>query len=172
MYLETNRMIVRNFTVNDVNDLHEIFGDDKTMEQCEPAYSFENTEKFLNDFCIGRKSAFAAVLKETDKVVGYILFNPIEDGIYEIGWIFNRKYWEHGFAYESCSELVKYAFNKMNVHKIFAEAIDPIKSVNLMKKLGMKQEGVQKSHTRDNLGNWADLYLYGILKTDYIQHVL
>lgn len=166
MYIETDRMIIRDFNHNDVNDLYEIFGDDKTMEQCEPSYSLEQTRNFLNDFCIQRQAAFAAVLKEVGKVMGYILFKPIEDNVYEIGWIFNRNYWGRGYAFEACSELIRYAFDEMNVHKIFAEAIDPIKSVNLMKKLGMKLEGVQKSHTRDNLGNWADLYLYGILKTD------
>ena len=39
-----------------------------------------------------------------------------------------------------------------------------MKSVGLMKKLGMCLEGVQQ--TRDNLGNWADLYLYGILESE------
>lgn len=169
MYIKTERMIIRDFDHNDVNDLYEIFGDDKTMEQCEPSYNLEQTRNFLNDFCIKRQAAFAAVLKEVGKVMGYILFNSIEDNVYEIGWIFNRNYWGMGYAFESCSELIRYAFDEMNVHKIFAEAIDPIKSVNLMKKLGMKLEGVQRSHTKDNLGNWADLYLYGILKTDYNQ---
>ena len=45
-------------------------------------------------------------------------------------------------------------------------AIDGVKSVGLMKKLGMRLEGVQKQQTRDNLGNWADLYLYGILESE------
>ena len=30
----------------------------------------------------------------------------------------------------------------------------------------MRLEGVQKQQTRDNLGNWADLYLYGILESE------
>ena len=54
----------------------------------------------------------------------------------------------------------------MNVHKIFAEAIDGMKSVGLMKKLGMKLEGIQRSQTKDHFGNWADLYFYGILAED------
>ena len=41
-----------------------------------------------------------------------------------------------------------------------------MKSVGLMKKLGMRLECVQKQQTRDNLGNWADLYLYGILESE------
>ena len=34
----------------------------------------------------------------------------------------------------------------------FAEAIDGIRYVNLMKKLGMKLEGIQRSQVKDNFG--------------------
>ena len=99
-------------------------------------------------------------------MIGYILFKPLEESVYEIGWIFNKKYWRQGYAYEACSELMAYGFHEMNIHKVVAEAIDSQKSVRLMEKLGMKREGVQKSQTKDNFGNWADLYLYGILQSD------
>lgn len=36
-----------------------------------------------------------------------------------------------------------------------------------MKKLGMRPEGIQRSQTRDNHGNWADLYSYGLLEEYY-----
>lgn len=163
MYIETERMIARDFNQNDINDLHEILGDDETMAQCEPAYSLEKTCKFLNEFCIEKKGALAAVQKESGKVIGYILFNSVEEGLYEIGWIFNKNYWRKGYAYEICSRLIGFAFDEMNAHKIFAEAVDTEKSVKLMEKLGMKLEGIQCSHTRDNFGNWVDLYLYGML---------
>ena len=54
MYIETPRMIIRDFTPEDAADLHEIFGDDETMENCELAYDFDKTEKFLISFCIER----------------------------------------------------------------------------------------------------------------------
>lgn len=170
MYLETPRLLVRDFVRSDAVDLHEIFGDAETMANCEPAYDFAKTQKFLEDFCIARKGAVAAVHKDTGKVIGYILFkslgeNPAED-VYEIGWIFNKAYWRQGCAYESCSRVIEYAFDELHAHKIMAEAIDGVKSVSLMKKLGMRQEGVQRSHTGDNRGGWADLYLYGLLRED------
>lgn len=166
MYIETQRLIIREFLITDAKDLHEIFSDDETMKNCEPAYDFAKTEEFLQDFCIGRKGAVAAVLKESNKLIGYILFNASEEDVYEMGWIFNREYWGHGFAYEACSKTIEYAFEKLNAHKIFAEATDAIKSVGLMKKLGMVQEGIQRSHTKDNDGAWQDLYFYGLLKED------
>lgn len=166
MFIETERLIIRDFKSDDANDLHEILGDEETMKNCEPAYSLEKTQKFLEEFCIAKKSAFAAALKDSNKVIGYILFNSWGNDIYEMGWIFNKNYWRNGYAYEACSELMAYGFREMNIHKIVAEAIDAEKSVRLMEKLGMKREGVQRSQTKDGFGNWADLYLYGKLRSD------
>ena len=166
MYIETPRMIVRNFQMDDVKDLQEILGDDETMKYCEPAYCLEKTTNFFQKFCIEKKAAIAAVHKESSKVIGYILFKESEKKVYEMGWFFNRNYWRQGYAYEACKAVIDYAFDALNAHKIFAETIDGEKSVNLMKKLGMKLEGIQRSQVKDNSGNWADLYLYGILETD------
>ena len=90
-------------------------------------------------------------------MIGYILFKAFEEGVYEIGWIFNKNYWRQGYAFESCKAVVEYAFNQLEAHKIFAEAIDSVKSVGLMKKLGMRLEGIQRSQTKDNDGNWAEI---------------
>ncbi len=170
MYIETARLFIRDFTPDDLSDLYEIFGDAETMANCEPAYTLEKTRQFLTDFCIGRKGAVAAVHRESGKMIGYILFKSLGEGgkedVYEIGWIFNRACWRQGYAYEACSRVLDYAFDELHAHKVMGEAIDGLKSVSLMKKLGMKQEGVQRSHTRDNAGNWADLYLYGVLAED------
>ena len=165
--LETQRMMIRCFTPEDAADLHEILGDDDTMEYCEPAYDFEKTKEFLHSFCIGRKDAVAAVHKESGKMVGYILFNELEKGVYEMGWFFNRRFWGQGLAFESCKAVIDHAFSERKAHKVFAETIDDMKSIGLMLKLGMQLEGVQRRHTRDNHGNWADLYFYGLLEEDW-----
>lgn len=167
MNIETPRMIIRDFTPEDAADLHEIFGDEETMKNCEPAYDFEKTKGFLTSFCIGRKGAVAAVHKESNKVIGYILFNEADEGVYEMGWIYNRSFWRQGYAYESCKAVIDYAFTEKKAHKVFAEAIDTMKSVSLMQKLGMQLEGIQRSQTKDNHGNWADLYFYGLLEDDW-----
>ena len=167
MHIETKRMVIRIFTPEDTSDLHDIFGDDKTMEYCGSAYDYEKTEKFLASFCMDRNGAVAAVHKKSGKMIGYILFNEFDEGVYEMGWIFNRSYWRQGYAYESCKAVIDYAFTSLNAHKIFAEAIDAVKSVNLMKKLGMQLEGIQRSQTKDIHSNWADMYFYGLLEQDW-----
>lgn len=170
MHIETQRILIRNYILDDIRDLHDILGDDEVMKNCEPAYSFEKTYNFLSEFCIGKESAVAAVHKDSGKMIGYILFKEIYESIYEIGWFFNKNFWNQGYAYESCRAVIDYAFNELDAHKIFAETIDSVKSAGLMKKLGMQLEGIQRSHTKNNHGNWADLYFYGLLKDDWNLH--
>lgn len=167
MYIETKRLIIRDFTAEDASDLHEILGDEETMENMEPAYTFEKTRNFLETFCIGRKGAIGAVCKNNGKLIGYILFHEADEDVYEIGWIFNKAYWHQGYAYEACAKVIDYAFSQRKAHKVFAETIDGVKSVGLMKKLGMQPEGIQRSHTKDNQGSWRDFYLYGLLREDW-----
>lgn len=166
MYLETERMTVRDFAMDDLEDLQAILGDEETMAYSEPTYTRERTAEFLRQFCVEKKGAVAAVLKATGRVIGYILFHELDEGVYEMGWFFNRTCWGKGYALEACKAVVDHAFNQQNAHKIFAETIDGGKSVGLMKKLGMKPEGIQRSQVKDRSGTWADLYLYGLLAED------
>ena len=78
-----------------------------------------------------------------------------------------HSFWGKGLAFESCKAVIDYAFAERKAHKVFAETIDAGKSVGLMQKLGMQLEGIQRSQTRDNHGNWADLYFYGLLEEDW-----
>ncbi|MBQ6798300.1 MAG: GNAT family N-acetyltransferase [Oscillospiraceae bacterium] len=167
MDLKTTRMLLRDFIPEDADDLQEILGDAEVMEFSEAPYDLEKTKAFLASFCIEKHGAVAAVHKESGKVIGYILFNEIEPDVYEMGWFFNRRFWRQGYAYESCKAVIDYAFGELKAHKVFAEAIDAVKSVSLMKKLGMQLEGIQRSQTKDNHGNWADLYFYGLLEDDW-----
>lgn len=167
MKIETDRLLLRSFDMSDAVDLFTILGDAETMAYVEPPYDLKKTEAFLRDFCMGRQGALAAVLRETDHVIGYLLFKELEPGVREIGWIIRRDVWRHGYAYEACSALVRYAFEELGMHKLVAESIDSVKSAGLMRKLGMQCEGVQRLHTTDNEGRWQDLHLYGLLETDY-----
>jgi len=166
MNIETPRLMIRAFLPADAAALHEIFGDAEAMEYCEPPYSMEQTEEFLNDFCIERSGGLAVTLRDGGRLIGYLLFNETEDGVYELGFFFNRAFWRQGFAYEASRAVLNYAFDGLHAHKVFAETCDAQRAAPLLDKLGMRLEGVQRSHTTDNHGNWLDMFLYGMLPED------
>ncbi len=165
--IETSRLIIRDFILTDVMDLQAILGDEETMKNCEPAYDLEKTKAFLETFCIARSGAVAVVEKQAQKVIGYLLFNQSEPGIYEMGWFFNRGYWRKGYAYEACKAVIAFAFRELHTQKVFAETIDAVKSVGLMQKLGMTLEDIQRGQARDTDGHAADLFFYSLLRKDW-----
>lgn len=164
MKLETERLLIREFVPGDAQDLYEILGDKETMAYSEPPYTLERTRAFLADFCIEKRGALAAEEKGSGKVIGYLLFKALEEGVYELGWFFNRSCWRQGYAYEACSAIKRYAFMKLRARKLVAETIDTERSVPLMEKLGMVREGVER--VKALWGDWAELYLYAIIRED------
>ena len=163
MTLETERLMIRPFASEDLQDLQEILGDAETMQFCEPPYDLAKTKAFLHDFCIARQGALAAMRKDTGKVIGYILFKDFGEGVFEAGWFINRSVWRMGYAYEAVSAVFARAFAN-GAKRIFAETIDTVKSVALMEKLGMKLSEVQKGEATDLNGAACDMYVYEICR--------
>lgn len=164
MLLETPRLVIRRFIPGDLNDLFEILGDAETMQFSEPPYDLAKTEEFLRDFCIARQSTFAAAEKSSGKVIGYILFNQLDEGI-EAGWFFNRMFWRQGYAFEAMNAVFAHAFAD-GAERIFAETVDTEKSAGLMKKLGMRLCEVQKGAAKSVDGKVCDMYVYEIRRED------
>lgn len=171
MYIETPRLVLRDFTMEDFAGLWEIFRDPETMEHM-ASYTEEETREFLRTFCVERDppGACAAVLREGGGLIGYLLCNQVDGpGIYELGWIFRRDVWRRGYAHEAASALVDHLFRARNAHKVVAETEDPVKSLSLMKKLGLRQEGVFREHCLNRNGRWLDLYWCGLLREEYLK---
>lgn len=80
MKLETKRLLIRDFTMEDADDLWEIFRDPVTMEHICP-YTEQETRDFLRAFCVERTppGAFAAVKKDSGRLIGYLLCNQIDE---------------------------------------------------------------------------------------------
>lgn len=164
MLIHTPRLVIRDYSPADLDDLHEIFSDPQVMHFCELPYSYARSQQMLSYF-LENTIGYAAVLAGSGKVIGHLLFHQLpseEPGVYEMGWFFHRRFWGQGFAFEACQSLLNYGFRELQLHKICAETIDPVRSVSLMEKLGMQREGVFRSHVRDPRGQWSDVYWYGI----------
>ncbi len=55
MYIETQRMIIREYTMGDSEDLYEIFGNAEVMKHCEPAYSPKKQLISYQCFVLGKE---------------------------------------------------------------------------------------------------------------------
>ena len=168
---ETERLILRRYTKEDLQDLYEYLSD-KEVVKYEPykPLTFDETKENL-EWRIGTDEMIAVELKDSHKMIGNVYMGKREFEALEIGYVFSRDYWGHGYATESCRALIQQAFSN-GIHRVYAEC-DPCNksSWKLLETLGFQREAHFRKNVyfwKDENGNaiWKDTYVYGILNVD------
>lgn len=147
--LETNRLILRKYTAEDIPALHKILSDPVTMSFWPAPFSeaqslvwFERVLKSYDDHGFGRMTI---TLKETGELIGDsgIVFDNIIDGKTEndLGYIVHHPNWKKGYASEAANAVKQFAFDSLKLERICANmAFDNIASVKTAEKIGMTKE--------------------------------
>lgn len=173
--IETEKLVIRRFIAGDWLDLHEYLSDPDvvlyepycvfTVEECQSeAIRRSNDVNFL-----------AVCLKEGGKLIGNLYLAKQDFDTYELGFVFNKKYQGQGYANESASAVIEYAFNTLNARRIIAMCNpENEKSWRLIERLGLRREGHLKRNIffkNDANGQplWVDTYLYGLLYNEWKQ---
>lgn len=161
---ETERLILRRYKKDDLQDLFEYLSDMKVVEY-EPykPMTIDETKENL-EWRIGTEEMIAVELKSSHKMIGNVYMGKRDFGALEIGYVFNRNYWGNGYAVESCKALIEHAFSK-GTHRIYAECDPDNKgSWKLLETLGFQRE----AHLRQNVYFWKDENDEPIWKDTYI----
>ncbi|MEO4052173.1 GNAT family protein [Solibacillus sp. CAU 1738] len=170
MFINTTRLIIRNFEANDWQAVYEYTSNSVVMKYIpENVFNISDAKKFVEENRGEKAEKFAVVLKESNELIGHIaFFKYFGEHTYEIGWVFNPKFHSRGFATESAQAMIDYGFIKMDLHRIVATCQpENISSWRVMEKLGMRREGFFKKCIPCDDG-WWDEYYYGILKEEYV----
>ena len=159
---KTERLRLRNFTVDDLEDMLEITQQYEKTEMAQYDQQFPQTIEGMKEVMgfLSTGDSFAAVdLKSNPKVIGLIQFQRKEKFMDEIvhgfGYIFNSDYHGKGYATEACKEILTYLFEELKIDKCTAGTAAPnVQSRKLLEKLGFKQVDQKKTHFRqDTDGN-------------------
>ena len=139
--------------------------------------SEEDTIEFLDD-CISNidknprtQYDFAITLKENGKVIGGCGIY-LNDGLYEgmLGWILLKDYWKQGYMTEAGKELVRFAFEDLKLHRVYATCdAENYGSYRVMENLGMRREGhiIKNRKFTGFKDEWHDELFYGILYEEW-----
>lgn len=169
MILETNRLILRRYREDDLQDLYEYLSDKEVVkyEPYRPMDLREVQEELT--LRIEDEEMIAVELKENHKLIGNVYLGKREFETLELGYVFNKNYWGKGYARESCNALIEKAFAE-GIHRIYAEC-DPENpnSWRLLESLGFAKEAYFKQNVyfwKDQQGNpiWKDTFVYALLK--------
>ncbi|MDE7176718.1 MAG: GNAT family N-acetyltransferase [Lachnospiraceae bacterium] len=168
---ETGRLVLRRYKKEDLQDLFEYLSDKEVVEY-EPYRPLTLNETKENlEWRIGTEEMIAVELKDTHKMIGNVYMGKREFEALEIGYVFNRNYWGHGYAAESCEALIQQAFSN-GVHRVYAEC-DPLntRSWKLLEALGFQREAYLRKNIyfwkdENEKAIWKDTYIYAKLNVD------
>ncbi len=146
---ETERLIVREMTQEDLPALAAMLQDPVCMSAYERAFSDAETQTWMNrqldryrEFGFG---LWAVILKSTDEMIGQCGLSWQEfDGrqVFEIGYLLQRHHWHKGYAIEAARGCKQYAFEKLEADEVFSMVRDTnIASMNVAIRNGMTIQG-------------------------------
>ena len=125
MVLETERLFLRSWLLDDLDDLYEYAQNVSVgvMQGWKPHESKEESLVVLKSF-IADDERWAIQLKENCKVIGSIKLSPDENrgGYYAkyVSYVLSEKYWGKGYMTETLSRIIKYGFEEMNIDLLSA----------------------------------------------------
>ena len=127
MILETDRLIIREYTPGDFDALYEILSDAETMKYYPKPYDENGVHHWINR-CIDsyRQYGFglgALELKETGAFIGDcgISMQNIDGEILpEIGYHVHKKYWRQGYAKEACAAVKDWFFGNTKHDSVYS----------------------------------------------------
>jgi RimJ/RimL family protein N-acetyltransferase len=145
---ETERLIIRKFTFDDLPKLIELRSDEEVIRylggrRLQNAEAIEKRRRFYID-CYEKYGygMSAMIWKATGEMIGWCGLQPLEEtGETEVGYGMIKEFWGKGIGFECARAWLEYAFTKTNAARIVAVA-DPENrgSWRIMEKCGMKYE--------------------------------
>ena len=169
--LETTRLKLRPYTEADIGELLPLIGTREvaatTLRIAHP-YTEQDARDFLALAQEPGKVWLAITLREDGRQIGGIGLRV--DGQHqhaELGYWLGVPYWDQGYATEAGREMLRYGFQTLGLHRIFASHFkhNPA-SGRILAKLGMRYEGCQREHLR-KWDQFVDSELYGMLRQEW-----
>jgi len=180
--IETDRLVLRRFTVNDAENMFNNWANDSEVTKYlswKPHGKIDTTKDILNSWVQDYESTnvynWAIVYKNDGMVIGSIsvVESSEEHQRCEIGYCIGKKYWSMGISTEALKAVIWHALFDVGFNRVQAthNKENPA-SGKVMLKTGMIYEGRLRDYRIDNKGQFVDCDMYAILKNDIEQILL
>lgn len=169
--LRTRRLVLRPFTIEDVDDVFEYASDTEWSRFIPVAspYTVRDAEEFVT----------RQILKNWDEKPRFAIeFNGVVVGsvkltvekllsIASLRYSIARPCWNRGLTTEAVTAVVDWGFNEFGLQKVYSRMdVENVGSWRVMEKIGMTREGTLRSHGV-NRGIRYDYHYYGILRSEW-----
>lgn len=150
MRLQSERLLIRDWTLEDVPAAFEVYGDPEVMRYVGSGVADESLEKTRMGIrrTIARDKDkplgfWAVELLESREVIGGALLKHLPDrSDVEVGYHLGRKWWGQGYATEIATALLRYGFEQLGLEKIVGVTYpENVASQNVLQKAGLVHVG-------------------------------
>lgn len=174
--LETERLVLRRFTLEDAQEMFENWANDPEVTRYltwKPHGTVEVTKEILTEWTNNYQQMnyyqWAIVVKETNDLIGSlgIVHSSEKTQTATFGWCIGQNWWGKGYMPEAGKAMLEFLFHEVGYNRIEAQYdIDNPKSGRAMEKLGMVQEGILRQHGFSNRGLIDEVWC-SILREEY-----
>lgn len=169
--IETDRLYLRELTLDDKIELSMILSDEETMKYYDHPFSEEEVENWIKwnieNYKQYNHGLWAVILKENDVFIGDcgITIQEIEnEKIPELGYHIKKEYWNKGFATEAAIACRNYSFNILNIKILYTyTTTNNLPSRKVAEKNGMKYV---KTFKKEIYGKEVEEVLYSTVFVD------
>ena len=150
IFLETERLVLRQFTNDDIDELVELDSDPEVMRFINggrPTPRDEIVNDVLPAFLryyerYAGYGFWAAVERSTGRFIGWFHFRPTEGALpdeVELGYRLRRSAWHQGYATEGSRALIDKGFAELGVQRVVASTmVVNVASRRVMEKAGLR----------------------------------
>ena len=148
--IQTERLILRTWKKKDAYDYFQINQDQKVIEFLRGTLTMEQVNDFISAVNNHQDrhgyTLWAACLKETDELMGFIGLNYTDwetsfTPAVEVGWRLGSQYWGKGYATEGAKASLEYGFKKCGLKEIVSFTVPTnVRSLRVMEKIGLNRD--------------------------------
>lgn len=179
--LETKRLILRRFNIDDIQAMYDNWASDDDVTKYLTWQSHKSTDitrEYLESLIASYEQLdtynWGIELKELKQVIGSIGVVSQNQNVasVHIGYCIGKKWWNKGITSESLQAVIKYLMDEVKVNRIDSRHDSKnINSGKVMEKCGLKYEGTLRESDLNNQG-LCDADWYSLLRSEYIKNPL
>ncbi|WP_297417912.1 GNAT family N-acetyltransferase [Clostridium sp.] len=176
--IETQRLILRRFEPSDSKYMYKNWATDS--EVCKflswnPHKDLSETANIIEGWIKEYENAdnynWVIELKDIGEIIGQISIMQVNEkySSCSVGYNISRQFYGNGIMTEALKAIISYLFKEVGMNRIEGRhnTLNPA-SGRVMQKSGMKFEGIMRQVQVNKFGEFYDLAVYSILKSDLI----
>lgn len=173
MHLETKRLIIRDFNINDLDAYYRLKANHELAYYAGyKPYPDLKSAKYRLQNILMLHDYYAITLKSTGELIGDLNFytDPIRRSTdsFQLGFTLDIPFWHKGYMSEALRAFIPYLFNHYNIDILTCVTmIENVSSKHVIEALNFHYDGIIRHYKRLYNGDMVDCMIYTLTNDEF-----